>query len=391
MRILKKSILVMLGLMLAGLIGFWAFAPGIIGADMNGVKSHEPYVVSQKAAALHKTLIIGDWHADSLLWKRDLLKRGDFGQVDFPRMAEGNAAIQVFTTVTKSPAGLNYEENAAEARDNITLLAFGQLWPMRTWNSRIERALYQSQKLHEFATQAPDVFKIIRTKSDLAAVLAARNTGAPLMGALIGAEGGHALDGDIANLARMYDAGFRVMGLQHFFDNRLGGSLHGVSNAGLTDFGREVVRAMGDRNMIIDLAHSSPQVAADVLAMVDRPVIVSHTGIHAHCPVKRNFPDALMQRITAAGGLIAIGYWQEVTCDDSPKGVAATIMAAIDLLGVEHVSLGSDYDGSIETSFDISELAALTEALMQAGLPNDDIALVMGGNMMQFLAENLPD
>ncbi len=151
--------------------------------------------------------MIGDWHADSLLWNRNLFERGAYGQVDFPRMASGNATIQVFTTVTKSPAGLNYE-NSAEARDNITLLAFGQLWPMRTWDSRIERALYQSERLHNFQTEASDVFRIIRTKSDLGSILEGRAGG----GEMMGAEGGHALDGDIANLDRMFDAGFRVMG-----------------------------------------------------------------------------------------------------------------------------------------------------------------------------------
>ena len=390
MSIAKKGFLIVAGLAVAGLIGFWVFAPGIAGSSMNAVREHEPYPVSAKAAALHETLVIGDWHADSLLWKRNLLERGGFGQVDFPRMAEGNAAIQVFTTVTKSPAGLNYEENSADARDNITMLAFGQLWPIRTWNSRIERALYQSEKLHKFQAEAPDVFKIIRTKSDLETVLAARAAGDPIMGAIIGAEGGHALDGELSNLDRMYDAGFRLMGLQHFFDNRLGGSLHGVSNAGLTDFGRQVLNAMVAKNMIVDLAHSSPKVAEQVLAMIDVPVIVSHTGVHGHCPVKRNYPDALMKRIAEKGGLIGIGYWQEVTCNDSPMGVAGTITAAIDLLGVDHVSLGSDYDGSIETAFDIAELAALTDELMKAGVSDEDIAKVMGGNMMRFLLEALP-
>lgn len=391
MRIVKKGILTILGLAVLGLIAFWTFAPAIVEKGKSAVKDHEPYPVSDRAAALHETLIIGDWHADSLLWNRDLLERGDYGQVDFPRMAEGNAAIQVFTTVTKSPVGLNYEENSADARDNITLLAFGQLWPVRTWNSRIERALYQSEKLHNFQAREPNFFRIIRTKSDLESILSDRADGSKIMGAMMGAEGGHALDGDIANLDRMFDAGFRVMGLQHFFDNRLGGSLHGISNAGLTEFGREVVNAMVAKDMIIDLAHSSPQVAADVLAMTDVPLIVSHTGVHGHCETKRNYPDALMKQIAETGGLIGIGYWEEVTCNDSPMGVAATITSAIDLLGVDHVSLGSDYDGSVETAFDISELAALTDELLKAGLSDEDIAKVMGGNMVRLLLAALPD
>lgn len=391
MRYVKNAVLLVTGLTVLGLIGFWTFAPAIAEKGMNAVKAHDPYPVSPEASALHRTLTIADWHADSLLWNRILLERSDYGQVDFPRLIEGNAAIQVFTTVTKSPAGQNYEENAASARDNITVLAFGQLWPMKTWNSLTERALFQSERLHRFQRKAPDVFRIIRTKSDLESILAERATGSKIIGAIMGAEGGHALDGEIANLDRLYDAGFRVMGLQHFFDNALGGSLHGVSNAGLTDFGRDVVSEMVAKGIIIDLAHSSPQVVADVLTITNAPMIVSHTGIYSHCKTKRNFPDALMQKIIAAGGLIGIGFWQEVTCNDSPEGIAASVVAAINLLGADNVSLGSDFDGSIETTFDVSELAALTEELLKAGLTDEDIANVMGGNTVRFLHNALPD
>lgn len=391
MRKLKIGLGIIMALVAAGLAVFFLVVPGIVGADLNPVKEHEPYPVSEKAEELHKTLIIGDWHTDSLLWQRDLLEWGEWGQVDFPRLQAGNVAVQVFTTVTKSPKGQNYDENLADAQDQITLLAIAQMWPIRTWNNLTERALYQSEKLHGFAEEAPDVLRIIRTKTDLEEVLSARADGSKIVGAIMGAEGGHALAGDIANLDRLYDAGFRVIGLQHFFDNALGGSLHGVSNKGLTDFGREVVEKMLEKSIIIDLAHSSPAVAEDVLAMVDVPVIVSHTGVHSHCEVKRNFEDALMKKIAAAGGVIGIGYWADVTCDDSPKGIAATIKAGISVLGADHVSLGSDFDGSVATSFDTSELAALTEALLQVGVSEADIAKVMGGNMMRILAEGLPD
>ncbi len=390
MSLLRKGLYGLVGLAVLGLAGFLTFGPGIVENAQNRVVEHAPYAISDEARDLHKTLIIGDWHADSLMWNRDLLKRGKRGQVDLPRLSDGNVALQFFTTVTKSPSGLNYEQNSAETNDSITLLVMAQLWPMRTWDSRTERALYQSKKLHGFAARAPETLKIIRTRTDLEAVLTARAAGKPMIGGLLGAEGGHALDGDFANLDRLYDAGFRLMGLTHFFDNALAGSLHGISNAGLTEFGRQVVRAMVDKKMIIDLAHLSPKAAQEVLDMVDVPVVVSHTGIHSHCEVKRNFSDDLMQAIAAKGGLIGIGYWEDVTCDATPDGVAKAIVAAIALLGVDHVSLGSDYDGAVETTYDTSELAALTDALLRAGVTPIDIAKVMGGNMVKFLTASLP-
>ena len=391
MRWLKRISVTVLVLLALGAVGFFIFGPGIAEKMQNRVVSHDPWPVSTKAAALHKSLAIADWHADSLLWNRDLLKRGTYGHVDFLRLAEGNVAIQVFTTVTKRPAGLNYDLNSPQARDDITLIALGQLWPIRTWTSLTERALYQSQKLHEFQARSPDTFRIIRTKNDLKSVMVSRAAGQPLIAAMLGAEGGHALDGDIANLDRLYDAGFRLMGLTHFFDNELGGSLHGQSNTGLTDFGRQVVVEMVKKHMIIDLAHTSPKMAAEVLALVNVPVIVSHTGIFGHCQAKRNFPDDLMQKIASAGGLLGMGYWADVTCDATPDGVAKSIMAAIALVGVDHVSLGSDYDGAVETTYDTSELAALTDALQRQGLPDAAIAKVMGGNTIDFLARALPD
>ncbi len=389
-KFIKRTIQLIVILAIIGAIGFFGFTPAIVEKSRNAVLSHDPYPVSEQAAALHKSLIIGDWHADSLLWRRNLLKRGTRGQVDIPRLQEGNMAVQVFTAVTKTPRGLNYQHNQANAPDNITLLAVGQLWPVRTWRSLLERALYQAEKLQGFEAKAPDDLKIIRTVADLDAILARRKNGEKIVGGLLGIEGAHPLEGDIGNLDRLVDAGYRLVALQHFFDNELGGSLHGLGNKGLTDFGRQVVREVVKRQLILDLAHSSQQVVRDVLDMTDIPLVLSHTGIYSHCKTKRNLPDALMQKIAATGGVIGIGYWQDVTCGASPAGVAATIKAAVDLLGEDHVSLGSDFDGSVKTEFDVSELSALTQALMDQGLSNDQIRKVMGGNMIRVLRARLP-
>lgn len=379
-------------IVLLAIVGAFTFGPGFVEKGQNRVLPHDPWPVSEAAKAMHARLIIGDMHADPLLWGRDLTRRWSYGQVDLPRLAEGNVAVQVFTTVTKSPSGLNYQHNSAAARDDITLLSILQLRPYKSWFNLTERALAQAAALAAAEAKAPDQLKIIRTRADLDQVLEERANGSRIIGAILGAEGGHALSGDIANLDRLYDAGFRLMGLLHFFDNELGASLHGEAgaNSGLTDFGRQVVAKMVEKHMIIDLAHSSAQVARDVLGIVDVPVVVSHTGIYSHCQSVRNFPDDLMQAIAAKGGLIGIGYWDEVTCDPTPKGIATTITAAIKLVGEDHVALGSDFDGAVQTTFDASELSALTQALIDQGLDEPVIAKVMGGNMVRFLEAALP-
>lgn len=389
LRTFKRFVGWVLALSLGALVVFLIFGPGYVERGRNMVVNHAPYLISDRAQQLHDSLIIGDLHADSLLWNRDLSTRGSYGQVDIPRLIEGNVAIQVFTAVTKSPAGQNYDENAADAFDNITLIATAQLWPMRTWFSLVERALYQAEKLAEVQLASPDSLKIIRTIDDLEEVLARRAAGEKIVGGLLGIEGSHPLEGEISNLLRLESAGYRLVALQHFFDNALGGSLHGSSNAGLTDFGREVVEEVQRRGLILDVAHSSQQVVRDVLDMVDMPIIVSHTGLRSMCDVKRNIPDELMQRIAATGGVIGIGFWQEVTCDNTPAGIAKMIIAATQIVGGDAVSLGSDFDGSVATTFDTSELAAITQELVKQGMDDAQIRKVMGENMLRVLRARL--
>jgi len=389
MRLIKRLLRQFLFLVGVGIVGFFVFAPGYIERQRNPVAAHVPYPVSEQAQALHNGLLIGDWHADSLLWNRDLTKRSSYGQVDVPRLLEGNVALQVFTAVTQSPAGLTYERNDAAAPDNITLLALAQLWPMRTWRNLTERALYQAERLAGFQLAAPESLKIIRTAADLEDVLARRVAGQQIVGGILGIEGAQPLQGDMANLLKLESAGFRLFALQHFFDNELGGSLHGDSNAGLTDFGRAVVAEVQLRGMILDVAHASEQVVRDVLEITQMPIVLSHSGINNNCPSKRNISDELMQQIAATGGVVGIGYWQDDRCENSPAGVAQSIAAAVALLGPDAVSLGSGFDGSVATAFDSSELAAVTHELVALGMEEASIRKVMGENMVRVLRARL--
>ncbi len=368
---------------------FLIFAPGYVEKSRNTVAEHARFDIAPATQKFHDSLMVGDLHADSLLWKRDLLKRGTRGHVDVPRLLEGNVTLQVFTAVTKSPSGQNYNHNHADADDNITLLAIGQLWPPRTWNSLLERALYQAEKLHGFAEKSQGTLRVITTGAELEQLLADKNAGQAVVGGLLGIEGAHPLEGEIANLDRLEAAGYRLIALQHFFDNKLGGSLHGFSDQGLTDFGRQVVTQVQERGLILDIAHSAPAVARDVIAMIDMPFVVSHTGIHGHCAVKRNYPDQLMREIAAAGGILGIGYWETAACDISPAGVAQSIKSAVDLVGVDHVALGSDFDGSVGTGFDTSELAIITQELLALGYSEADIRKIMGENMLALIAQRL--
>ncbi|MEJ2127460.1 MAG: membrane dipeptidase [Woeseiaceae bacterium] len=378
-----RKILIILAILVAL---FFLFAPGAVENKQNQVLDGPAWQVPERVQQFHDTLRVADLHADTLLWNRDFLDRGTRGHVDLPRLQEGNVVLQVMAAVTKTPRNLNYVSNSGDSGDNITLLAIVQLWPPRTWGSLLERAIYQSERLHKAADRS-DALVVVASAAQLDAFL--RDREADQVATILATEGAHPLEGEIDNLARLWDAGFRVLGLHHFFDNRLGGSLHGESRSGLTEFGRNVVRAAVDMGFIVDVAHSSPASVDDVLAINPKPVIVSHTGINGTCDSPRNLADEQMQRIAAAGGLIGVGYWDAV-CDITPAGVAKSIRYAVDLVGVDHVALGSDYDGATTVAFDASDLAVLTQALLEAGLSEDDVRKVMGDNQLRFFSAQLP-
>jgi len=386
-----KKYFIIFALVLAVSLGlFLTFAPAILDEERNVVVEHQAYEISDQAQQLHSSLLIGDWHADSLLWMRNLSEQYDYGHLDFPRMQQGNMALQMFTTVTKSPSGQNYERNSSDASDNITLLAMAQRWPTATWTSLAERALFQADKLYKLAARDPDNLILIRSRMELAEFLQRRQSNPTLIGGLLGTEGSHALDGDLDNIQRLFNSGFRMMSLQHFFDNKLGGSLHGTSGEGLTQFGRDAVNKMLALGIMLDVSHSSEQVVVDTLAISNKPLIVSHTGFQGHCPSPRNISDKLMEKIAAAGGLIAVGFWDGAICGNSPATVAAAIVYGIGLVGEDHIALGSDFDGTVTTSFDGSEMAVITQALLEANLSEQQIRKVMGENMLTYLQTYLP-
>jgi len=388
---IKKVVITLILVVGVALLALFTFAPKMTDKSLNSVIPHAPYQVSDAARELHASLTIGDWHSDSLLWSRDLSKRHTYGHVDIPRLQAGNVSFQMFTTVTKSPSGLNYDLNSADAPDDITRLALIQRWPRVTWKSLTARALHQASRLHKFERQNPNDLMIVKSKTDLASFMAKRASNSTMVAGLIGTEGSHALDDDLKNVQTLFDAGFRMMSLQHFFDNKLGASLHGVSQTGLTDFGRDVVNKIDSLNIILDVSHSSEAVVSEVLDLYPKPVVVSHTGFKGHCDTARNIADSLMQRIAAKGGLIAVGYWDGAVCGANPKDVVSAMKYGVQLVGEDHLSLGSDFDGTVTTGFDTSELIALTDEMLSAGLSETQIRKIMGGNMLRFLQQNLPD
>lgn len=381
---MRKRFWMPLAVLGLGAIGFFGFGPSYLERSMNKLDGLPLRPVSAEAAALHKTLQIVDLHSDTLLWQRSLLDRADRGHEDLPRLQDGNVALQLFSSTTKSPKGQNYDANGADT-DNITALTIAQLQPPRTWTSLLERSLWHGQKLDRAVGKAGGKLAKIAAPGELDALIAARGKPGGPVGAMLTVEGLHNLEGKAENLDKLYAAGFRMAGLTHFFDNELAGSMHGLKKGGLTPFGRQTVTAMEAKGMIVDIAHCSPACVADVLAMARRPVVSSHGGVQATCKVNRNLSDEQIRGVARTGGIIGVGYWDAAVCDTDPRSIARAMKHIRDLVGIQHVALGSDYDGATTVRFDTSQLAQLTRALLDEGFTPDEIRAAMGGNALRVL------
>ena len=367
----------------------FAIVPGMVDRRMNMVVSAPHVVITDAANALHRTLLVADMHADELLWGRDLLARADHGHVDLPRMSDGNVALQVFSVVTKTPRDMNYDQNTGET-DNITLLAMVQRWPLSSLRSLRARAIHQADRLHDAVTRSGGRLVLVTDRASLTAFLTARKAVTGTHAALLAIEGLHALDGKLESVDTLHAHGFRMLGLTHFFDNEVAASAHGVTHGGLTALGRQVIQRMESLHIVVDLAHASPQTVREVLAMATRPVVVSHTGVAATCPGPRNLTDEQLRAIAANGGVVGIGYWDAAVCTLGAASIAKAIRHAVDVAGIDHVGLGSDFDGATSTPFATDGLAEITQALLALKFSPNEIAKVMGGNVFTLLGATLP-
>jgi microsomal dipeptidase-like Zn-dependent dipeptidase len=389
-RILSRLLSLVLVLVVIGFVGFFTVGGSVVDWRENRVRDTAFAPPSDSARALHSRLTIVDLHADALLWPRSLIKRSSRGHVDVPRLIEGHVAVQVLSAVTKVPAGQNYERNSGDS-DRIGILAAASGWPASAWTDLMPRAAVQAGKLDEFAVRSRGRLVPVRSTVDLDLFLRFRARGdSNGVAAILAMEGLQALQGHLGRLDTLFNEGYRIGGLTHFFDNELGGSSAGLAKGGITDFGRQVIARMEALGMIVDLAHASPALITDVLAIAKRPVLVSHTGVQGNCPGPRNLTDEALKGIAAAGGLVGIGYWDAAVCDITPAGIAKAIRYAVNVAGISHVGLGSDFDGATTTLFDTSQLVLVTDALLKEGFAPAEVEAIMGGNALRVLRAGLP-
>lgn len=383
----KKILKLVAIIIVLAAIAFFYFAPEYVDKSKNTILNKN--TPAAKQSWYDSIPFIADLHCDALLWNRNLLKEHDYGHVDLPRLQKANVALQVFTVVSKTPKGINIEQNS-DKTDQVALLSFVQLRPPNTWFNITKRALNQCKDLHRFANKSKGTFRVIASQKDLMQFIADRAKNKNLVAGMLGIEGAHCLNKDISNLQKFYDAGVRYIGLAHFFDNEWAGSAHGLKKGGLTDAGKQLIHKMDSLHVIIDLAHSSPQTIDDIFKITTGPMLVSHTGVQGTCNNRRNLSDAQIVEIGRRNGLIGIGLWETAVCGKDATAMAKAIKYVADKIGVNKVALGSDFDGATEAFFDITGLPLIVSALEKEGFNRSQVEMIMGGNVREFFLRNLP-
>jgi membrane dipeptidase len=211
-------------------------------------------------------------------------------------------------------------------------------------------------------------------------------------------EGGHVLEGRSENLERLYDWGVRSLTLTHFVNNDIAASALDprrkfTGRSGLTTLGRQVVTKMNDLGMVIDLAHSSERAFWQALELTKHPLIVSHTGVRHYVPWEICLSDEQIRAIAQNGGLVGIilsSLWLGRFCLVADIGdLVKNILYVCNLVGVDHVGIGSDFNGTppIRGVRTAGDLPCIWTCLSKAGLSDDDVARVMGGNFLRLFRQ----
>ena len=338
--------------------------------------------ISEEAAALYLASEVIDLHVDSFIWHRvfgyDLTRRHGRGllgglcysQVDLPRMLEARVAGATWV-ITTNPA-----------RDS--------------W-SRQETFFDNLRALQEIFAGVADSFSVVHSRGDFVRARAAGKHGV-----FIGVQGGNALDHDLSVFDQVDTQLLLRITLVHLSSSSLGTTSSPTAlarGAGLTRRGKEYVERLNEKNIFVDLAHISKEGFWDAVTVHDprKPMMVSHTGVSGVHDHWRNLDDAQLKAIADSGGIVGIMYHSEYLGDPLFRGRAESIVLhlehALRVAGVDHVALGSDWDGAICTPRDMrtcQELPRLVDIMLRRGWRQQTVQKVLGENFLAVLGELRP-
>ncbi|WP_282638183.1 dipeptidase [Sphingobacterium thalpophilum] len=366
-------------------------------------------VSGQDDRLFHDDLVVVDGHNDviyeSILPGKDIGQRLSSGSTDLPRLKEGGVDVQVFAV---------WSDDAK-------------------WRSGAFRhANEQLDALEKMIAANTDKIALAKSSADIGPILQAGK-----IAALIGIEGGNMIENSIENLVRLHERGAIYLTLTWNY-NLAWASCAAmesdktmvVEGKGLTALGKEIIKKMNKIGMMVDLSHAGEQTFYDVIAVTDKPILVSHSNAYSLCPHPRNLKDAQLEALKKNGGVVGVNFYSGFLDPDYETRLKAIysrhfgrpdvsmstwamyeqlpkelqrqadaplskLLDHIDYLvrkvGIEHVAVGSDFDG-IESApqglEDVSKFPVLTKALLERGYKKEDIAKIMGQNFLRILKEN---
>ncbi|HET7676543.1 MAG TPA: membrane dipeptidase [Candidatus Limnocylindrales bacterium] len=346
-----------------------------------------PPPVRPEVLAFHRSLPVVDLLVGTVLFRRSFMRRLGHGHVDLPRLREGGVDLIGLSIATRFP----------DLRGTLSAPHFRSLgMPRKALGSGMAIAEWLVQRIEGWAAASAGGLKVVRD----AAGLEGRPRADGSVGAFIGVQGGHVLDGDARNVERLHALGVRMLAPAHVMDNELVGSGTGARAGGLTPFGREVVAECERLGIAVDLAHMSSAGIRDTVPLLRRPFLLSHTGLRSlaggrsrwrrYSPATRNVGDDDLRLVAEAGGVVGLTLSTQLLGGSSMETLVRAFARAIELMGPERVAIGSDFDGALRMPFDVTGLPALTQALLDAGFGSEVVAGVMGGNALRQLRAARP-
>jgi membrane dipeptidase len=324
-----------------------------------------------------RRLSLADGHADSLMWNRDLTVRQRRGHLDFPRLREAGVRIQGFTVVTRGYPVV----------DGLGALGAVRGWPAGARRGPWARCLFQLDRMRALCDRSAGAVAIAGTSAALEENLAAGR-----VSAVLGVEGGHALEGRPGRVRELRARGVAFMSLTHLANNELGGSSSPLmGDRPLTPLGREVLDEMARASMSVDLAHASHRTIRDVLARPGARPFCSHAGAAGATGSWRNLEDGELRAIADRGGVIGILFATIYLGGREIGDVVRHVEHAVDVAGEDAVAFGSDFDGFVPLPRGlrgVTDLPKLVDALARRR-PASVVEKVAWGNWRRFFAETL--
>lgn len=311
-------------------------------------------------------MFIFDAHCDTLMdvvaGKRRLAEGGKGGHIDIPRLRQGGVGAQVFAA-----------------------------WIERSYlpGSGVRRACQYIDTFWREVEENADDLVFVRTGADLA-----RAEAEGKIGAILAIEGGEALDGSVEMIRIFYRLGVRLMTITWSDRNELGDGAYDSTGGGLSKAGVKVVQEMNRMGMVVDVSHASDATFWSIMAHTSGPLVASHSNSRVLFDHPRNLSDEQARAIAARGGVVCATYVRPFLGSNynSVSGLVDHIDHLVEVAGINHVGIGSDFDGVgpdglVSGVSDTSDVGLVADEMRRRGRPELEIGAIMGRNLARVFAQ----